>query len=666
MGFTVKQKIDICLKSDANPHLTQAELAQWAQQHFATSSRPSQTTISRILSSKNELVAAKDTQFLLVRRKKLQNQLLRAILTEWVAQCTWEGIPITTPVIQLAGQSIWTRLPPGAKDGNGVFNHKWCYEFIRKLDINVAGTLDDLAANEGRRLNQVWMMDDKVELKGYLRKMISRHKYAPRDVFTIDEFRLFYTLPLDQIFDVSSVDKGLRQSAASEKSLTIMLGCNTDGSEKLPPLMVGSHDTFDTSCAGDPHVKAGDGALARVLRNRLLETYNIYYKANTNRWITSSMFSEYLLTLDHKIALAQPERQILILVDDSSSHRMLNLRFSHIRLCFLKNSSSHNNPYSLLYSGAKFDYLPTSYGIIDEFKTLFRIRQYREMVQLQARRLGDGPSGSEGGHSDSGAANGSANGLLGEAPSLPVGTLEVLSETDYQIPTIKVVEWIWRTWNELLPATIFESWRRTHLLDWKRDWPAPAHVAAARRLVKNHTPPTGESYRRLQRLMSQLNVVIPWEVDDLLGLVNERAKMTLSYVSIEEIVGSCLLDGHLDDRRKEHLWLTDTQIATSDIPLALRRPGGLVDTSLNVELLLEDMAMMEQDDGADSDYGEPPPKRPRSGLWGDWADLDMVVPSRSDVRYSLQTVLLAGLGLSAATSDELLGHLEKLGGRGEG
>ena len=692
MGFTVKQKIDICLKSDANPQLTQAELAQWAQKEFSTLHQPSQTTISRILSSKNELIASKETQFLLVRRKKLQNPLLRSILSEWITQCIWEGIPITTPVIQLTALSIWTRLPPQEKDGNGIFNHKWCYEFIKKLDINITGTKDEINANEGHKLNKVWMMDEKVDLKRYLRDIIKAENYSPRDIFTIDEFQLFYTLPLDQIFDVSSVDKGLRQSAAStEKSLTIMLGCNVDGSEKLPPLIVGSHESFDASCASDPNFKMAHAASTpKLLRNKILEVYNIYYNSNTNKWITSSMFYDYLLTLDHKIASLQPQRKILIVLDDSSSHRIINLKFDHIRLCFLKNNNNHNNPYSSLYSGVKFDYLPMSYGIIQEFKILYRIQQYLEMIRLQARR-------SEKSTSDSFYGNSELD--KSEAPQLPVGTLEVLSESDYQIPTIKVIEWIWRSWNSISKEKIFNSWKRTYLLDLKNDWVAPAHVDVARTIVAEHQGRSQDSndrsYYKLQEIMSHLNVVIPWEIDDLLGLVNERAKMTLSYVSIEEIIGSCLLEGYHDDKRKDSTWLTDTQIANSEIQNPFNRLNGTLSPNLvldnGVESLLEGLGVSGESNNSntidalfamdvdatksqmaapqleDKTDGAPAPKRQHLDEWSTgWTpNLDMGVNAielgtRGELKYSLQTILQANLGLSETTTNELKRQLEQV------
>ena len=36
MGYTIKQKIGICLKSESNPEMTQADLALWAMKEYGS------------------------------------------------------------------------------------------------------------------------------------------------------------------------------------------------------------------------------------------------------------------------------------------------------------------------------------------------------------------------------------------------------------------------------------------------------------------------------------------------------------------------------------------------------------------------------------------------------------------------------------------------------
>lgn len=544
MGYTIKQKIEICLKLEANPQMTQKDLATWVMKNFCSNKPPAQTTILRILSSKNEILGAKDSEFQLVRRRKVSNPLLRRILTEWITQALWEKIPVTTPIIQLTANAIWTRLPPNTKKGNGVFNHKWCNNFVKKLNVNLSGSTHAIEENLGYPLNRVWQLDEKVELKQYVAKLIEDMNYRPQDLFSIDEFLLLYNLPLDQIFDVSFIDKGLDQNRITpEHTLTIMLGCNMDGSEKLRPLVVAKQNASDIGASSHLVFKARTTAplTPAALTNKICDLYQISYKHNDNKWITLSIFQNYLLLLDHKISSESPNRNILIFLDNSSSHRIINLKFKHIKLIYMVNASKHKIPYGGSFKGMKFDYIPMSYGVVDEFKILFRLQQYLEMINKQRNHVNN-------------VANASiiTQNLNSEAllSSLP----EILSESDYQVPFIKAIEWVRRSWDSISQAKIFMAWQQTYIINLKKPWPssdpqirdeALALSALYFEVLQTFNPQ--ESYNKLKEIIGHLNVVIPWEIEDLVGLVNERSKVNLNYVSIDEIIGSCYLSSLVDN-----------------------------------------------------------------------------------------------------------------------
>lgn len=549
MGYTIKQKIDICLKAESNPQMTQADLALWAKQEYGSSKAPSQTTISRILCAKNDLIASKEIDFQLVRRRKQSNPILRRILTEWVTQATWENIPITTPIIQLTANAIWNRLPTFEKDGNGIFNQKWCNHFIKKLNVDLTGNEEDIDKNPGNyELNKVWKLDEKIDLKNYLVDLIKQENYKPQDIFTIDEFQLFYSLPLDQIFDVSSIDKGLKQSSSStENSLTIMIGTNIDGSEKLSPLIVGKYDMFNVTASSHAAFRnlSVYSTSRQNIMNKITEVFNVFYNSNINKWITSGMFQNYLLTLDHKLANTSPNRKILILLDDSSSHRIINLKFNNIKLCYMKNNANHKNPYNSSHNGSTFNFLPTSFGIIEEFKILYRLQQYLEMIKIQRAHSKSNNS------QDDSNQNTDIHGNNNKQNDHSSPAMEVLSEADYHVPLIKVIEWIKRAWDSITQEKIHTSWKKSHLINFKHQWPASNAVIVKQAAfslqsleLASNSCETSKSYNKLSEVMTTLNVVIPWEITDLLGLVNECGKITLSYVSIEEIIGSCLLEAY--------------------------------------------------------------------------------------------------------------------------
>ena len=169
----------------------------------------------------------------------------------------------------------------------------------------------------------------------------------------------------------------------------------------------------------------------------------------------------------------------------------------------------------------------------------------------------------------------------------------------------------------------------------------------------------------------------------------------MSYVSIEEIIGSCLLEGYHDDKRKDSTWLTDTQIANSEIQNPFNRLNGTLSPNLvldnGVESLLEGLGVSGESNNSntidalfamdvdatksqmaapqleDKTDGAPAPKRQHLDEWSTgWTpNLDMGVNAielgtRGELKYSLQTILQANLGLSETTTNELKRQLEQV------
>ena len=99
---------------------------------------------------------------------------------------------------------------------------------------------------------------------------------------------------------------------------------------------------------------------------------------------------------------------------------------------------------------------------------------------------------------------------------------------------------------------------KTHLFNLL-DWPSGNSGQLVYLNQKLNTFDENKSLKKLKEVMSYLNVVIPWEIDELVGLVNERGKVTLSYASIEEIIDSCLLEP-VDDYDEMGMMMVDLTI----------------------------------------------------------------------------------------------------------
>lgn len=367
MGYTIKQKIDICLMAEANPEMTQADLANWAKKKYHTIKPPSQTTISRILSKKNELIALKEHEFRLIRRRKPSNVLLREILSEWICQSVWDNIPINTSIIQNSATTLWKILPVNSKEGNGEFSHKWCNHFLSKMNVNLSSLESELV-----KPNKIWRLShERIQLKAFL------SQFNLKDVFVLDEFFLYYKLPLDKKYINDDLSLGANQVFQNRNGVTVLLTTNADGSEKLEPLLVGHYDNM--ACfEGKPPTK-------------IASKYEVSYKSNKVAWLTSMMFADWLSTLDKRLSLAN--RHIVLCLDDAASHRVVNIKLDFIRLVFIQNDNAHgsnsNNNNNHFLGGPlnsnRQKVLPMNSGIFREFKVLYRLQQYLLSLSLQLK-----------------------------------------------------------------------------------------------------------------------------------------------------------------------------------------------------------------------------------------------------------------------------------------
>lgn len=136
----------------------------------------------------------------------------------------------------------------------------------------------------------------------------------------------------------------------------------------------------------------------------------------------------------------------------------------------------------------------------------------------------------------------------------------VLSEDDYNIPFIKVIEWVKRSWDSISQEKNFLSWKKTVIVNFKNQWPASDRKVSedARMLLSTLmssllTFNPQKSFEKLKEIMNYLNAVIPWDIDDLIGLANERSTICLNYISIDEIIGSCMLGSHYEEHEPMYM-----------------------------------------------------------------------------------------------------------------
>uniref|UniRef100_H3AH53 HTH CENPB-type domain-containing protein n=1 Tax=Latimeria chalumnae TaxID=7897 RepID=H3AH53_LATCH len=147
----------------------------------------------------------------------------------------------------------------------------------------------------------------------------------PRDVFNFDETGLFFCLQPDKTM---CFNKGWARN--NKERLTVLLGANSDRSEKRLPLVIGKAQK--PRCFKDVH------------------SLPCTYRTNKKAWMTSQLFTEFLMDYDNCF---KREKYYFLCI---TAHKDMHLH--NITLPFLPPNTSHLQT--------------TDQGIIKNFKACYR------------------------------------------------------------------------------------------------------------------------------------------------------------------------------------------------------------------------------------------------------------------------------------------------------
>src|SRR5690349_1822669 len=99
--LTNSQRRQLCIHKDKNPKLTQDELGCWAAKSFNLVEKPTQATVSRILSKRKYYLAIRNEATLNNKRQRqLVSPQVDEALANWVFQCQTMQIALTGELIR--------------------------------------------------------------------------------------------------------------------------------------------------------------------------------------------------------------------------------------------------------------------------------------------------------------------------------------------------------------------------------------------------------------------------------------------------------------------------------------------------------------------------------------------------------------------------------------
>nr|XP_015913217.2 tigger transposable element-derived protein 4-like [Parasteatoda tepidariorum] len=289
---------------------------------FAKEHNIPRTTLSDILSSKQTIEEAdcKDNR---KRMRKSKFDEIEEILVRWLKHARSQNVPISSVILKEKAMEI-------AKELNIEDFHcsnGWLERFKDRNCLSFKTICGEAAAVDGDAIEN-WR-------NSVLKDILSR--FDASNVFNLDETGLFYRLLPDKT--LSFKGEKCTTGKASKQRLTLLLGANMNGNEKLKPLVIGKSKR------------------PRCFKN--VKSLPVEYEANSNAWMTTMIWERHIRKLDSQFS--RQKRKVALIVDNCTAHSQPE-SLKAIEIVFLPP-----NVTALLQ--------PLDQGIIRDFK-----RKYKKML----------------------------------------------------------------------------------------------------------------------------------------------------------------------------------------------------------------------------------------------------------------------------------------------
>jgi transposase len=247
--LTVEQKLSI---------VREAEEAQ-KKGEVAKKYGISASTLSTFIKNKRKLEEKVDEGGGKKKRlRELEYPDIDTAVFQWFKQMRSQNVPINGPLLQSKAQRFADLL----HHTNFKASSGWFTKFTQRHGISYKQVCGEGAAVD---------FDAVQKWKDELPKLLA--KYRASDIFNADELGLFYKCTPDKTYTMKG--EQCKGGKTSKERVTVLVGANMDGSEKLPLLMIGK--------SRKPRCFKG------------VKSLPLDYTANNKAWMTGSIFENYQL-----------------------------------------------------------------------------------------------------------------------------------------------------------------------------------------------------------------------------------------------------------------------------------------------------------------------------------------------------------------------------------
>lgn len=288
-------------------------------------------TLSTFLKNKEKILKSNRNR---KRAREPDNPDVDECVLKWFTQARDKNIPLSGTLVRAKAEEFAVSLGKN----NFKASSGWLDGFKERNEISFksvcgeSSSVDQGAANEWKE------------------KVVQIIKHAQdRDIFNVDETGLFFKCTPAKTLAF----KGEKCSGGkhSKDRITLLVGANMDGTEKLPLLMIGK--------SRNP----------RCFKN--VRTKPIKYRSNTKAWMTANLFKEWLLDLNS--TYQRKKRKIILFIDNCQAHKSITAMENVTVVFFPPNMTSVVQP--------------MDQGVIKNLKHFYRCLVVQHLLTESSQKL---------------------------------------------------------------------------------------------------------------------------------------------------------------------------------------------------------------------------------------------------------------------------------------
>lgn len=229
------------------------------------------STIKNIINDKVKVIdkfASGNTNVNAKRIRPARMEDVEDELLTWFNDVRNSNVPISGIILMEKAKSIAQSL--GFSESEFAASNGWLWRFQKRHGISSLVICGELNKVNNENVEEWLKTFEKL-----------REKYAPRNVFNMDESGIFFNLLPDRTLDFKG--KKCHGGAKSKERITSVFVVNWDGSEKLPVWVIGKSKN------------------PRAFKNIKVSDLPCTYTYQTNAWINSFEFRKWLVSFNLKM-----------------------------------------------------------------------------------------------------------------------------------------------------------------------------------------------------------------------------------------------------------------------------------------------------------------------------------------------------------------------------